>query len=294
MIIDVFTYSDASPNAAFSVEVLIEAALRAGLDGICVTDKGVSSHAQKLVAAGQKAGFFVGVGVEIDTAAGRVTAFPKTLGADFVSESWKSLGETPRPEDVLSFFHERGGIVVARDVFNCGHGLRDRVHAIRDAAGAGFDAVDTLSSSRRRIDNELSMEAQNVLGVTACAGSGVFDDIQSIGCCATLFAQKIRSQADFVDAMKGEKHWACTLRDIGEACPMGTPPRMEGEREERGPSRGRDERRQGRGRDDKRRDARGHRGDGKTSGGHDRRSHGMREGRQDKHAHSRRPGNSRS
>ena len=259
MIIDVFTYSNASPEAAFSVEELIDAAKKAGLDGICVTDKNISSHAKNLLAAGKNAGFFVGVGVEIETSAGRVTAFPKSLDADFVAESWKNLGENPAPESVLDFFHSRGGIVVARDVFCHGNGLKDRVHSVKDSRGKGFDVVDTIAAYRRRIDNELSIEAQNVLGVSACAGSGVSNEIQAIGSCATLFVKKIRSQGDFVDAMKGDKHWACTLRDVGDACPMGTPPRSEDDRahddrrrDDRGPRDGR--RRDDRRRDDRRRD----------------------------------------
>ena len=35
MIIDVFTYSNASPDAAYTVEELIDAAKNAGLDGVC-------------------------------------------------------------------------------------------------------------------------------------------------------------------------------------------------------------------------------------------------------------------
>ena len=255
MIIDVFTYSNASPDAAYTVEELIDAAKNAGLDGVCVTDRNISSHAKNLVAAGKNAGFFVGVGVELETTAGRVTAFPKTLDAELVAESWKNLGEKPDPESVLDFFHSRGGIVVARDVFCHGEGLKDRVHSVKDSHGKGFDVVDTIAHYRRRIDNELSIEAQNVLGVSACAGSGVFDDIQAMGSCATLFVKKIRSQADFVDAMKGDKHWACTLRELGDACPMGTPPRSEDE--DRRDDRRRDDRR----RDDRRRDARGGRED---------------------------------
>ena len=244
MIIDIFTYSDASNDAAFSAETLIDAAKNAGLDGICITDKNASAHAKKLVAAGKNAGFFVGIGLEITTTAGRVTVFPKTLDADFLVESWKTLGDFPDPADVLNFFHEKGAVVVARDVFNRGEGLRDAVHRVKDTQGRGFDGVDTVAAYRRRIDNELSIEAQNVLGVPACAGSGTFDDIKTIGTCATLFTKRIRSQADFVDAMKNEKHWACTLRDLGDACPMGTPPRTDEPRYDRASDRPRDAQRQ--------------------------------------------------
>jgi len=276
MIVDIFTYTQASLGGAFHVDALIEAAKRAHLDGICVTDRAVSSHARALVEAGKRHGFFVGQGVELETVEGRVVAFPRNIDEEYCREGWRSLGDVPSSRDVLEYFHARGGIVVARDVYHQGAGLKDRLFGLTDSSHRGFDGVDTVAAYRRRIDNELSIEAQLVLKVPACAGSGVFDHIEDIGRCATIFTQKVIGQAAFVEAMRTMPHWACALRDLGEACPMGTPPNEDGEsdsRDARRPRHGRNERSaRGSGGGDRRGDdRRGGSGRGSSRRGDDRR-----------------------
>ena len=281
MIIDIFTYTQASPNAPFGIEALIEAAKCARLDGIAVTDRASSSSARKYAEIANRADFLVLHGVELETSSGRVVAYPAAIDDAYVSEDWGSLGEAPDLESVLEYFHERGGIVIARDVYNRGEGLKDRIYSAKDSNGRGVDGVDTIAVYRRRIDNELSIEAQQVLNVPACAGSGVFDSLQDIGHCATLFAQQITDQASFVAAMRGQAHWACALRDLGEACPMGSAPKPEENRAEM--RHGREDRRDDRndrndrrgGRDHRPRDNRRHsEHSGKRPGGPRRDGHG--------------------
>lgn len=264
MIIDLFTYTNASANAPFSIDTLIEAAKCARLDGIAVTDRASSNHAREYAEAGVREDFFVAHGIELNTAGGKVVAFPATIDDEYLSEGWRCLGETPEIEDVLEYFHERGGVVIARDIFNRGEGLKDRVYSARDSHGHGFDAIDTVAVYRRRIDNELSIEAQQVLGIPACAGSGVFDDLEDIGHCATLFAAEIQDQASFVAALRSPLHWACALRELGAACPMGSAPAAEDD------DRRRDDRRGDRRRDDRRGERRGERRDGEQRYGRER------------------------
>lgn len=270
MIIDIFTYTHASPNGAFSLEALIDAAKAAHIDGIAVTDRASSNRAREYADIAARENFFVAIGVELETAAGRVTAFPATIDDEFTAENWRSLGEKPALEDVLDYFHDRGGIVVARDIYHKGEGLKDRVYSARDGKGHGFDDIDTLAAYRRRIDNELSIEAQQVTGLPACAGSGTLDEISHIGRCVTLFADKIDSQAAFIAAMKSPLHWSCALADLGSACPMGTPPKSDDDNDRRHDHRGDrrgDSRREGDRRGDSRRE-----GGRRDARGGDRRS----------------------
>lgn len=283
MIIDIFTYTHASPNGAFSLEALINAARAAHLDGIAVTDRASSRRAREYADIAARENFFVAIGVELETSSGKVTVFPAAIDDEFVAEGWRTLGETPVLEDVLDYFHDRGGIVIARDIYNKGEGLKDRVYSARDSKGRGFDAIDTLAPYRRRIDNELSIEAQQVTGLPACAGSSTLGDIELIGHCATLFADKIHDQASFIAAMRAPLHWASALADLGAACPMGTPPKTEDDgdrrREFRGERRGdaRRDRRDGDRRDGNRRDSRGRdRRDGDRGGRRDRNRDGRR------------------
>lgn len=283
MLIDTFAYSSSTPGGAFSVEELIEAARRARLDGVCVTDRASSSRAGEYIEVARRAGFLLITGVELETDVGRVTSYPLQVDEEYLSEAWRSLGERPTAESVLDYFHSRGGIVVARDVYNREAGMKDRIYSVKDSRGRGFDSVDTLAAYRRRIDNELSIGAQKVMGVGGCAGSGVLDDLSDIGHCATLFADKIADQASFVAAMRGVLHWAVGLRDLGAACPMGVPPRHDDGGEEvkkRGEVIGRRERREGndercggrhRGRREEGDERRGGRGQGRRGGSGGRR-----------------------
>lgn len=285
MIIDIFTYTHASPNGVFSLEDLIDAAKAAHLDGIAITDRASSNRAREYAEIAARKDYFVAIGVELQTSSGCVTAFPKVIDDAFASEDWRNLGDTPALEDVLDYFHDRGGIVIARDIYNKGEGLKDRVYSARDSKGRGFDDIDTLAAYRRRIDNELSIEAQQVTGLPACAGSGITDDITHIGRCATLFADKISDQASFVAAMRSPLHWACALADLGNACPMGTPPKTDEDnnrrRDDRGGRRG-DSRRDGDRRGGDRREARRddrHERDGKPRRFDGRKRNGRRDDR---------------
>lgn len=238
MIIDIFTYSQATENAPFHLESLIEAAKCARLDGIAITDRNSTARIPEYAQIAARENFLVVYGLELETAQGRVTVFPKHIDEAFVAESWRELGERPDAEAVLDYFHARDAIVVARDVYNRGEGLKDCIFSLKDATGRGFDAIDTLSVYRRKIDNELSIEAGQVLGIPACAGSGVYDSLEDIGHCATLFANEIHDQASFVAAMRGALHWSVALRDLGDACPMGSAPRTP---DDERPSYGRDD-----------------------------------------------------
>ena len=147
--------------------------------------------------------------------------------------------------------------------------MKDCIFSIKDSTGRGFDAIDTLAVYRRKIDNELSIEAGQVLGIPSCAGSGVYDTLEDIGHCATLFANDIHDQASFVAAMRGALHWSVALRDLGAACPMGVAPRTQDD--ERTPGSRDDSRRNSREyprRDDERRGReRGARGDERRNRG---------------------------
>lgn len=289
MIIDIFTYGTASGGSELGT--LIEAARRSHVDGIAVTDRGTSSQVRQYREVAAREGFLVLYGVELETSIGRVVGYPEKLDEDFLNESWRELGEIPSIESVLDYFHSRGGIVVARDVYLRDGGMKDRVYSAKDSVGRGFDGVDTLASYRRRIDNELSIEAQKVMGVGGCAGSGACEDANLVGSCATLFADSISDQAEFVAAMRGVLHWAVSLTDLGGACPMGTPPRYEdedmrgGRREDwRGNRNGRgEERREGRrgSRDGRGGDRREERRGNRDGRGEERREErrGSREGR---------------
>lgn len=227
MLIDLFAYSKATQGAIFGIEALIEAARCAHLDAFCITDREVSSHAYEILRIAERFDFFVGIGLEIETSAGPLCVYPEHIDDEFVNESWRDyLGDYPDPQVTIDYFKERGAAIVARNIYVQGSGLKDRIFTLRD-----LDAIDVLSASRRRIDNELAIEAQQRIAKPGVGGSGVFDVLDEIGHVATLLRYDSYTQEQLVSSLCSKDLWAVSLRPIGEACPQGAQREESGHRE---------------------------------------------------------------
>ncbi len=281
MLVDFFTYTDATEGGVLSIDEILAAAKAQGLDGVCVVDREHSRHAQTLVEAGQAHGLFVAVGVEIATEDGLAVAFAPQIDQVLLHEEWRRLTTCGRPslQEVVDYFVGLGGAVVAREVYSeVQPSLGDKVFMVRGLAG-----VDALSMRRRRIENELALEAVHALGVAGVAGSGAFRSVEGIGTVATVCGIGLSSQEDVVRALDGRELWPVALRPMGSALPLGSVPgeRSSGSRDGAGPQgprrseggeRRRPERREGPG-------GRDHDRHGRPPRGHERGGGGRGEGR---------------
>ncbi|MFA5623685.1 MAG: hypothetical protein WC966_01325 [Bradymonadales bacterium] len=217
MLIDLFTYSKATRGGLFGIEALIEAARCAHLDAFCITDREQSAHAYDIQRIAEQFDYFVGIGLEIETSAGTLVIYPEKIDDDFVSEEWREyLGDYPDPQITIDYFKERGAAVVARNIYDQGKGFKDRIFSLN-----GIDAIDVVSATRRRIDNELALEAQQRLAKPGVGGSGVFDLLDEIGHVATLMRAPSYSQERLVASLCQDDLWPISLRPIGDACPLG-------------------------------------------------------------------------
>ncbi len=244
MLIDVFTYTHVTPGGELDINTLIEQAKEVGLDGICVTDREVSVHAQELVDAGAEADFFVGVGLEIAVENGVLVCFPPSIDEFLIHETWRQLTTfgSPTAAEVMDLMDGIGGAVIARSVYGPqGTGMRDSVFTLRSLAG-----IDALSPTRRRIDNELAMEAAIAMGVSAVAGSAAFTSPDEVGAVATLFGTPVTSQAELVAALQRHATWPVALSDLEGRAPTGGEARSRGQGERSDDRRGsRDDNRRG-------------------------------------------------
>lgn len=212
MLIDLRTYTQHTPGGELDVETIIERARAAGLDGVCITDRGHSRHAARWVAAGDAADFFVGVGVEIETESGSLIVFPREVDAFLEDEVWRRLQVVakPLPGEVMELAASIGAAVVATGVYDSKqrNPMGDGIFRLE-----GLAAVDVLSPGRRTMENELTVETAQALRVPGVAGSGALTSPADIGKVATLFGDGVETQADLVELLEAGDAWAVRLRE---------------------------------------------------------------------------------
>ena len=206
MLIDLFTYTQQTPKGTLSGAEIIQHAAKAGLDGVCITDRESSRDAAALVALGKDAGIFVGIGVQIATVTGWIVGFPPNIDAVLVDEQWRSLNtfSRPQPQEVIDYFVGIGGAAVAASIFDRGEllAMGDQVFGLRD-----LSAIDVVSPQRKGIENNFSLEASQALHVPGVGGSHALTSVEPIGHAATLFAHPIEDQAGFVQELQGVDYW---------------------------------------------------------------------------------------
>lgn len=219
MLIDFFTYTNASEGGLLSASELIEAAAACSLDGICIIDHEYSAHAKELLAAAESSKVFVGLGVEIEVEGGLLVCFPCHVDGFLMNEDWRELTTfgTPSAQEVIDFMNARDGAVVARNVFQRDAlALGDAVFALRGLAG-----IDTLNPNRRRIENELALEAATSMGIAAVAGSGALKSSKELGKTATLMGDEITTQEQLVATLQAAEVWPTSLDASANWAPTG-------------------------------------------------------------------------
>lgn len=256
MLIDLHVYTAASGGRP--LRDAIADAKRAGLDAICVVDRGASAETARAVLAGETDGFPVFVGVEIETRAGDVVAIVPSLDPFLSREEWKRLTALDRPSftEAQELVTAEGGVVILSHPYdrNRATAPRDRMFALR-----GVTAVQVANDGAEFRSNKLAVESVTAAGLPAVAGSARRGRGGSDANWYTLFARPVTTQAELVEALKSGDYWPVEVGGRAE------PPRREGPPGggDRGP------RPDGPRRDDRRDDRRGG-GGGGGGGGRDR------------------------
>jgi predicted metal-dependent phosphoesterase TrpH len=233
MLIDLHVYTAASGGRPLR-EAIAEAK-RAGLDAICVVDRGASADTARAVLAGETDGFPVFVGVEIETRAGDVVAIVPNLDPFLSREEWKRLTALDRPTytETQELVAAEGGVVVLSHPYD-----RSKTTAPRDKMFAmrGLSAVQIANDGAEFRGNKLAVEAVTAAGLPAVAGSARRGRSGGDANWYTLFARPVTSQAELVEAIKGGDFWPVEVGGRAEAPRREGPPsgpRPEGRRDDR-------------------------------------------------------------
>jgi predicted metal-dependent phosphoesterase TrpH len=209
-IIDLHVHTfPASPCSSVSVEAVIQAAKRIGLDGICLTDHNHVWSSADVAELNQKHGFLVMRGNEITTDQGDVLVFG-------MEKDIRGIIKLTELKQLVDDAH--GFMIVAHPfrgflVFNTSQiGLTAEKAMAREAYGL-VDAMEVLNGKVTAEENAFAKKVASGLGLPMTGGSDAHD-IHDIGKYATSFSCVIRNEKDLLQALKSGEYEPCAYREF--------------------------------------------------------------------------------
>lgn len=255
MLIDLHAKSPASPGVAISATAILEQARQAGLNGVAFCDTLATAHCTAILDAARAfEDLAVFIGVEIPTDKGIMLGFAPRVDAFYKSELWRRLvvdTAPPAAEDLIALFEAEGGAVVASRPYDLDipFHMGDWIYTL-----SGLSGVEVFSPSVGELQQNFALEAASFMGVATTGGSDPKGASAELGRYATLFARPVRTQAEFVEALRQGECWAVqigsgtTVKSTRQASeharreggPSSRPPRQGGGSSGGGASRGPD------------------------------------------------------
>ncbi len=186
MKIDIHIYSNASSESEMSPDTIIRTAIDMGLHGVCITDTNTMELKGELEQLEIPEGFLVVVGMYYPTDDGDFILFGP------VEDIEAGLGA----EDMLLTVREREGFAVAANPFRDGHIVAERL--IEKGLCTAVERLAGTSSDDENIATDRWFE---IYPLIECGGSGSCMP-ESIGSIVTEFFVQLRSEEDFIYALK--------------------------------------------------------------------------------------------
>jgi predicted metal-dependent phosphoesterase TrpH len=202
-----------SSDSSLTPEEMVLEANRLGLPGICITEHNAPWDRHQFADFASKHDLLLIRGVEVDTEMGHVLVF----GLDsYVS----GISEITGLRRVVK---ERGGAMVTAHPFRGIHDPRpnSRPYLYRD--GRPFptnveegsqhpvfqmvDAVEAANGSTIDSENLFAWEVARRLNLNTTGGSDAHS-VHGLGRCTTVFPDDIRSEAEFIDALRNGRYYA--------------------------------------------------------------------------------------
>lgn len=200
MIIDLHTHTSVlSECSDITPDQLIEAARRAGLDGICFTEHNRSWRAVDIAALREKHDYLILGGMEVNTDYGHVLVF----GLEGYGEETNIFDEKNRwlaqMANLRQLVDECGGALVMA------HPLRSRAFSQHNATDLAslFDAMEGSNGNDSEGENQRCQELCRDLGLRMTGGSDTHL-LAHVGTWATEFDAPIETEKDLVIQLKGE------------------------------------------------------------------------------------------
>jgi predicted metal-dependent phosphoesterase TrpH len=173
-------------------EQLIRQAVKAGLDGLVITEHQYQwgrDELEALAAASSEPGFLLLAGMEYWSAQGDILIYG--LPRNKALELQKGLP----PEDIVRMTHELGGVCVAAHPTRAGMGFDERI------ATMPLDGIEVRSVNLMEHEQRLALKLASDLELRTFASSDAHQ-INDVGLYATEFSDPIRSMQDLQEAIK--------------------------------------------------------------------------------------------
>lgn len=188
MLIDIHVHEKSySSDSYISLVEIVEKSKEIGLDGVCITDHdsiGLKKEADEL---SQETGFLIITGAEVLTYEGDLLVF----GLDDLPEK-----KMPAQELIDLVNKYNGAAISAHPYRKNNRGIGDNNKLLKDLSG-----IEAFSGNTPLNDNLKGLKLAKELGLPALGGSDAHH-IKQVGCCVTYFQEEIKSERDFIDAIK--------------------------------------------------------------------------------------------
>lgn len=207
-------------------ELVIEAS-RIGLDGACLTEHNRTWERLELEQFAQKNGHLLMVrAIEVETNMGHITVF----GLDrYVSGIWDISQLRKVSDDVGAFMvvahpFRRLFLPVKRSENLLFKGMEYPPTTVEEAAAHPvFQYADAIEANGSDTDEEreMAVAVAQYLGKPSVGGSDVHS-VNGLGACVTLFPQPIRSEEEFLKALRTGGYYPVVGLRTGTVRPIGT------------------------------------------------------------------------
>lgn len=195
MLIDLHCHTQPlSACSALSIDVLVEAAVAKGLDGICLTEHDREWDAFALASARERSPIPVFSAVELTTDMGHVLAFGLP-GADCYS---------PAAREVFAAAQATGGLLFLA------HPARDGLLRVSHETVEFFESVESQNGSDSKLQNLAAAGLAKGFRLPGIGGSDAHA-LDEVGRAATRFTRDIRSDAELVEALREGAYEAVAL-----------------------------------------------------------------------------------
>jgi predicted metal-dependent phosphoesterase TrpH len=171
---------------------IIHAAIRAGLDGLVITEhhhQWTDDEVAELCAAADAPGFLVMAGFEYTSCQGDMLIYglPAHISLDM------KMGQAAAP--VIDYVHRMGGVCIAAHPTRSGMGYDESIFSL------DFDAIEVQSTNLKEHEQRLASKLAAEIGKPGLAASDAHV-LQDIGRYLTEFMAPVRSMKDLCDCLR--------------------------------------------------------------------------------------------
>lgn len=190
MKIDLHVHTANSDDASGEPEEVLVAAVKAGLDGLAVTEHRSYEKSESFLELAPRFNLVVFVGAEVATRSGHMLVFSEEICR------WNRFeGDHNDAQRLIDEVNFAGGAVVAAHPYRVGLGCGGAANL------CGLAAIETCNGANRPYENLMAANLTEKLGLPSTGGSDAhFPD--EIGRCYTLFTVPVNTVSELVAALK--------------------------------------------------------------------------------------------